>query len=154
MTLELVDHRAPPREEFLDPVPVFGGLRAPGLVGERRRGGRRPVARRGVGGWRPSDPGAARRARGRQPGVCGRAAIDTNDLLEIENIEGRTAARRRKIATRVVQPFAEREPGCRLMAYSKGAGADDFWASLGWEPFYDSRRGPAGRTLFIQPADW
>jgi len=40
------------------------------------------------------------------------------------------------------------------MAYSKGAGADDFWASLGWEPFYDSRRGPAGRTLFIQPADW
>lgn len=39
-------------------------------------------------------------------------AIDTNDLLEIENIEGRTAARRRKIATRVVQALAEREPGC------------------------------------------
>lgn len=82
---------------------------------------------------------------------AGAPAIDTGDLLEIQNIEVRTAARRRKVATRVAQALARRYPERRLMAYSKDAGADDFWNTLGWEAFYDTRRGPTGGTLFIAP---
>lgn len=82
---------------------------------------------------------------------AGAPAIDTDDLLEIQNIEVRTAARRRKVATRVVLALAEREPERRLMAYSMGADSDGFWNSLGWESYFYSERGLTGRTLFIAP---
>lgn len=68
--------------------------------------------------------------------------------LKIQFIEVATAGRRRKIGTRVVQGLAERHPDRRLLAYSEGR--DDFWSSLDWDPFYDSRPGPSGQTLFIQ----
>lgn len=38
-------------------------------------------------------------------------AIDTNDLLEIENIEGRTAARRRKTRLAWCRPSPSENPG-------------------------------------------
>lgn len=88
---------------------------------------------------------------GINPDYAGAPAIDTHDLLEIQNIEVATAARRRKVATRVVQALAERHPERRLMAYSKDADSDGFWNSLGWESYFYSERGLTGRTLFIAP---
>lgn len=70
------------------------------------------------------------------------------ERLEIQHIEVAASARWRKVATRTVRALMDRHPDRRLFAYS--GDADGFWASLGWEPFYDSRPGPAGRTLFIQ----
>lgn len=72
------------------------------------------------------------------------------ERLEIQYIEVATGARCSKIGTRAVRALEDQHPGRRLFAYSENA--DRFWASLGWEPFYDSRPGPPGRTLFIQPA--
>jgi GNAT superfamily N-acetyltransferase len=73
-----------------------------------------------------------------------------NERLEIQFLEVSAAARGRGIGTRVVRGLADWHPDRLLFAYSNEE-ADGFWASLGWEPFYDSRRGPTGRTLFIQP---
>ena len=72
-----------------------------------------------------------------------------DERLEIQFIEVATGARGRGVGTRVVRALAERHRGRRLFAYSE---ADRFWMRLGWEPFYDPRPGPAGRTLLIQPA--
>jgi GNAT superfamily N-acetyltransferase len=72
-----------------------------------------------------------------------------DERLEIQFIEVATAARGRGVGPRVVHALAERHRGRRLFAYSE---ADRFWTQLGWEPFYDPSPGPAGRTLFIQPA--
>lgn len=77
-------------------------------------------------------------------------AINAHELLEIQFIEVTTTARRRGVATRVVQALTEQHPDKHLMAYSEGA--DAFWESLGWDPFYDLSPGPPGRTLYIQPA--
>jgi hypothetical protein len=69
------------------------------------------------------------------------------ERLKIHLIEVATAARRRKIGTRVVQGLTERLPDRRLLAYSEGA--DLFWSSLAsWERFDhpDGRHQP----LFIQ----
>ncbi|WP_125079866.1 GNAT family N-acetyltransferase [Mycobacterium sp. P7213] len=71
------------------------------------------------------------------------------ERLEVQFIEVAAAARRRGIGTKVVRGLADRHPERRLFAYSEDA--DRFWSSLGWLPFYDSRRGPVGRTLFVQP---
>ncbi len=87
---------------------------------------------------------------GINPDYAGAPTIDTSELLEVQNIEVATAARRRKIATHAVQALAERHPERRLIAYSKGAESDYFWNSLDWEAFYYSKRGLTGRTLFIQ----
>jgi GNAT superfamily N-acetyltransferase len=73
-----------------------------------------------------------------------------DERLEIQHIEVAVAARKQGIGTRVVRALEERHPDRRLFAYSAER-ADGFWAFLDWEPFYESRRGPAGRTLFIQP---
>lgn len=72
------------------------------------------------------------------------------ERLEIQLVEVAAAARRRGIGRRVVRALSNRHPDRRLFAYSEQA--DGFWARLGWEPFYDPRPGPPGRTLFIQPA--
>jgi hypothetical protein len=72
-----------------------------------------------------------------------------DDRLEIQFIEVATAARGRRIGTTVVRCLADRHHDRRLFAYSEEA--DRFWASIGWEPFYDPGPGPVGRTLFIQP---
>jgi hypothetical protein len=87
---------------------------------------------------------------GINPDYVGAPAIGSSELLEIQNIEVRVAARRRKVATRVVQALAERHPKRRLMAYSKDAASDEFWNVFGWESFVYSQRGLIGRTLFIQ----
>lgn len=71
------------------------------------------------------------------------------ERLEIQLIEVAAAARGRRLGTQVVRALADRYPNRRLFAYSEGA--DPFWASIAWEPFYDPRPGPVGRTLFIQP---
>lgn len=71
------------------------------------------------------------------------------ERLEIQFIEVATAARDRGIGTQVVHTLAGYHPDRRLFAYSE---ADRFWTRLGWETFYDPSPGPAGRTLFIQPA--
>ncbi|WP_235615072.1 GNAT family N-acetyltransferase [Mycobacteroides abscessus] len=89
---------------------------------------------------------------GINPAYTDAPAIDTHDLLEIQNIEVRAVARRRKVATRTVLALAERNPERRLMAYSMDAGSDGFWNSLSWESYFYSERGLTGRTLFIQPA--
>lgn len=89
---------------------------------------------------------------GINPHYAGAPTIDTHDLLEIQNIEVRIAARRGKVATRGLLALAERHPERRLMAYSMGADSDGFWNSLGWESYFYSERGLNGRTLFIQPA--
>lgn len=89
---------------------------------------------------------------GINPDDAGEPTIYTADLLEIHNIELVTAARRRKVATRVVQALAERHPERRLMAYSKDADSDGFWNFFGWESYVHSERGLTGRTLFVQPA--
>jgi hypothetical protein len=83
------------------------------------------------------------------PHYAGAPAIDSVDLLEIQNIEVATAARRRKVATRTMLALAERHPERRLMAYSKDADSDGFWNSLGWESYCYSERGLTARTLFI-----
>jgi hypothetical protein len=88
---------------------------------------------------------------GINPEYTGAPTIDSVDLLEIQNIEVRAVARRRKVATRVVQALAERHSDRRLMAYSKDADSDGFWNSLGWESYFYSKRGLTGRTLFIAP---
>lgn len=72
-----------------------------------------------------------------------------DERLEIQFIEVATAARGRGIGGQVVQVLMEQHPNRRLFAYSMDA--DWFWARLGWQPFYDSRRGPAGSPLFIRP---
>lgn len=73
-----------------------------------------------------------------------------DERLEIQFIEVASAARRRGIGTSVVRGLADRHPDRLLFAYSEEA--DGFWDFLGWKPFYDSRPGPVGRTLFIQQA--
>jgi GNAT superfamily N-acetyltransferase len=73
-----------------------------------------------------------------------------DERLEIQFIEVASASRRRGIGTRLVHRLGDLHSDRRLFAYSEGA--DGFWDSLGWEPFYDLRPGPAGRTLFIQHA--
>jgi len=73
-----------------------------------------------------------------------------DERLEIQFIEVASAARGRGIGTRLVHRLADRHSERRFFAYSQEA--DGFWDSLGWEPFYDLRPGPAGRTLFIQHA--
>lgn len=88
---------------------------------------------------------------GINPEYAGAPAIDSSELLEIQNIEVAASARRRKVATRVVRALAERHPERRLMAYSKDADSDEFWNSLCWEAFHYSQRGLTGRTLFIEP---
>jgi hypothetical protein len=72
-----------------------------------------------------------------------------DEQLEIQLIEVATAARDRKVGTRVVHALAERHPDRRLLAYSEGA--DRFWARQGWARFDH----PSGgyKPLFIQPAD-
>jgi hypothetical protein len=72
-----------------------------------------------------------------------------DERLEIQFIEVASAACGRRIGAQVVRSLADRNPDRRLFAYSEGA--DRFWASVGWEPFYDPGPGPVGRTLFIQP---
>ncbi|SHR98514.1 acetyltransferase, gnat family protein [Mycobacteroides abscessus subsp. abscessus] len=72
-----------------------------------------------------------------------------SERLEIQLIEVATVARGRGIGTRIVRELEARFPERRLFAYSQGA--DGFWDSLGWKPFYRPSRPPA-RTLFIQPA--
>ncbi len=72
------------------------------------------------------------------------------ERLEIQFIEVTTAARRRKVATRVVHGLTKHHPHRRLFAYSSES-ADCFWGSLaGWRRFDH----PDGRSspLFIQPA--
>ncbi len=71
------------------------------------------------------------------------------ERLEIQLIEVAISSRSRGVGAQVVSALAQRHPDRRLFAYSE---ADQFWTRLGWEPFYDSRPGPPGRTLFIQPA--
>ncbi|BBX13050.1 hypothetical protein MNVM_21310 [Mycobacterium novum] len=68
-------------------------------------------------------------------------------LMPLRQVHRGTAARRRKIGTQVVQALSVRNPDRRLLAYSEGA--DEFWASLGWDRFDhpDGRH----RALFIQP---
>lgn len=73
-----------------------------------------------------------------------------DERLEIQFIEVATAARGGDVGGRVVRGLTEQHPNRRFFAYS--VEADWFWANLGWEPFYDSRPGPAGSPLFIQPA--
>lgn len=73
-----------------------------------------------------------------------------DERLEIQLIEVATAARGNRIGTQLVHGLADRHRDRRLFAYSEEA--DRFWASVGWEPFYDPGPGPVGRTLFIQPA--
>jgi hypothetical protein len=81
---------------------------------------------------------------------AGAPAIDSSDLLEIQNIEVNTATRRRKVATQVVQGLVERNPDRRLMAYSS-ADAEEFWNSLvDWKRFDRAGRGPRSSPLFIQ----
>lgn len=87
------------------------------------------------------------------PGGINPAYTDAPTLgperLEIQFIEVTTAARRRKVATRVVHFLTKQLPRRRLFAYSEGA--DCFWGSLaGWRRFDH----PDGRSrpLFIQPA--
>lgn len=87
------------------------------------------------------------------PGIINPAYRGVPDLederLEIQSIEVAAAARDRGVGPRVVHVLAERHRGRRLFAYSE---ADQFWTRLKWVPFYDPSPGPAGRTLFIQPA--
>lgn len=73
-----------------------------------------------------------------------------DERLGIQFIEVSTAAQGRGIGTEVVRRLADRHRDRRLFAYSEEA--DRFWASVGWDPFYDPRPGPVGRTLFVQPA--
>lgn len=70
-----------------------------------------------------------------------------SERLEIAFIEVATAECSRGIGTQVVRALEQRHSDRRLLAYSEEA--DQFWASLGWEPFHY----PDGdwRTLFIQP---
>jgi hypothetical protein len=70
-----------------------------------------------------------------------------DEQLEIQFIEVATAVRRRKIGPQAVQALSVRNPDRRLLAYSEGA--DEFWASLGWDRF-DHSEG-RHRALFIQP---
>lgn len=152
MNLELVDHRAPAAvKNSWTPFPSSEGYERPhwwesagGAIGD-------PwfvaVLEDGVQVARVQ----LDERGGINPAYAGAPAIDTNDLLEIQYIEVSTAARRRKVATRTVLALAERHPERRLMAYSKDADSDDFWNTLGWEAFYDARRGPTGGTLFVQP---
>lgn len=87
---------------------------------------------------------------GINPSYVGAPVVVEDELLEIQYIEVAVSARGWKVGSHVVHGLRERHPERRLLAYSEGA--DGFWASVGWEPFYESRPGPAGRTLFIQPA--
>ena len=73
------------------------------------------------------------------------------ERLEIQLIEVAATARGRRLGTQVVRALAERYPNRRLFAYSEGA--DRFWASIAWEPFYDPRPGPVGRTLSSSHCD-
>lgn len=73
-----------------------------------------------------------------------------DERLEIQFIEVALAARGRGVGTSLVRGLADRHPDRVLFAYSEEA--DGFWDFLGWKPFYDSRPGPIGRTLFIQQA--
>lgn len=88
------------------------------------------------------DPGAINPNYSGVPGLGG-------ERLEIQYIEVAAAAKCRGIGTLVILALVERHSDRRPFAYSEGA--DGFWDSLGWEPFYDLRPGPPGRTLFIQP---
>ncbi|TQR84295.1 GNAT family N-acetyltransferase [Mycobacterium hodleri] len=149
MPLELVDHRAdaavkqswtpfPSSEDYEHPdwwSSASGAVGDPWFVQVLENG--TEVAR-----VQFDDPGGISPHYARVPTVGG-------ERLEIQHIEVAAAARRRKVATRVVRALVNRHPDRRLFAYS--GDADGFWGFLGWEPFYDSRPGPAGRTLFIQP---
>ncbi|WP_124712859.1 GNAT family N-acetyltransferase [Mycolicibacterium nivoides] len=152
MTLELVDHRAPAAEKrSWTPFPSSDGYEHPDWWSSAKGAVGDPwfvqVMEDGVEVARVQ----LDERGGINPEYAGAPAIDSDELLEIQNIEVRTTARRRRVATRALQALAERHPERRLMAYSKGAGADDFWNSLGWEAFYYSQRGLTGGILFIQP---
>lgn len=67
--------------------------------------------------------------------------------LKIQCIEVAVAARRRKIATRIVQELAELHPGRRLIAYSEGG--DHFWDSLTAWDRYDHPNG-ASQPLYVK----
>jgi hypothetical protein len=151
VTLELVDHRAPAAlKKSWTPFPSSEGYEHPdwwsdasGAVGD-------PwfvaVLEDGVEVARVQ----LDERGGINPDYAGAPVVDSSELLEIQNIEVHTAARRRKVATRTVLALAERSPTRRLMAYSMDADSDGFWNSLGWEAFHYSERGLTGRTLFIQ----
>jgi GNAT superfamily N-acetyltransferase len=70
--------------------------------------------------------------------------------LEIGFFEVAKSRRRQGIGTRVVRALAARYPEQRLLAFSEQA--DDFWASLGWQPYGHPDGPTAHRTLFVQPA--
>lgn len=73
-----------------------------------------------------------------------------HQALEIQSIEVAESHRRQGIGAEVVARLAAAYSGRRLLALSEGA--DDFWASLGWDR-YDYSDGPLKyRPLFIQPA--
>lgn len=73
------------------------------------------------------------------------------ERLEIQFIEVTALARGRGIGTKVVRGLVDRHPDRRLLAYSEGA--DEFWASLGWDRFDHPEGCPEfHRALFIEPA--
>ncbi|WP_078321679.1 GNAT family N-acetyltransferase [Mycobacteroides chelonae] len=152
MTLELIDHRAPTAvRDSWTPFPssedyehsdwwrdAGGAVGDPWFVEVREHGVQ--VARVQLD-----------ERSGINPSYVGTPAVADGELLEIQNIEVAVTARGDGIGSRVVHALVERHPDRRLMAYSAGAATDRFWMSVGWDPFYESRRGPAGGTLFIQP---
>lgn len=70
--------------------------------------------------------------------------------LEIQFLEVAQSHRRLGIGAEVVRRLADLYPSRRLLALSEGA--DEFWASLGWDR-YDYSNGPHQyRPLFVQPA--
>jgi GNAT superfamily N-acetyltransferase len=89
-----------------------------------------------------------------EPGVVIDEAYAVAELgattLEIGFFEVARSLRHRGIGSRVVRALAARHPDRRLIAFSEEA--DDFWASLGWQPYHHPDGSPTHRTLFVQPA--
>lgn len=153
MTLELIDHRADAAvKRSWTPFPSSEGYEHPDWWSRASAAAGDPwfieVRESGV---------EVARVQLDDPGGINPYYADAPELgverLEIQHIEVATAVRQQGIGAQVVRALEMGHQHRRLYAYSAER-ADGFWASLGWEPFYESRRGPAGRTLFIQPADW
>jgi GNAT superfamily N-acetyltransferase len=71
--------------------------------------------------------------------------------LEIQFMEVAASHRRQGIGAPVVERLEDEYPDRRLLALSEGA--DEFWASLGWERFDYSDGLRLYRPLFVQPLD-
>lgn len=69
--------------------------------------------------------------------------------LEIQFIEVARSQRRDRIGTAVIGVLAAAYPDRQLAAFSEGA--DEFWASLGWDRYLAKETPHLLRPLFVQP---